>query len=250
MTPIWKVKSLKMGTLVVDKSSLTSGAGYGQLVEIPMWSTAVYNDRHKIIIDTGIQSKEWVNKTLGTCYQEADEEMKAAMEKGLGWKPEDVDIVINTHLHYDHCGNNYLFKNTTFYVQQAEWECAFNSIINQQQFYIEELYDSRAVNYFSWRFTNGEEEILPGIKVFSTPGHSRGHQSVLVNTEKGVLCVSGDVCNLVENINGNLPPNILISADQIFDSYKQIRRRARYILPGHEPGIGKFQTSDFPEIKI
>ncbi|WHH59037.1 N-acyl homoserine lactonase family protein [Petroclostridium sp. X23] len=248
LVPVWKVTALKMGDLVVDKSSLTYSKDLGKQVTIPIWAAAIENGDCKIIVDTGIHSQEWVNENITICMQADDETMIGALKKGVDWLPEDVDIVINTHLHYDHCGNNHLFKNAQFILQEEEWKNAFHSLPTQKQFYLRELYDCRAVNYFNWKFVTGEVEVAPGVKVFTTPGHTSGHQSVLVNTEEGVLCISADVANLVENINDNVPPNILNSTEQWFSSLDEIRQKAQLILPGHEPAIRKYQTSNFPAI--
>lgn len=78
---------------------------------------------------------------------------------------------------------------------------------------------------------------MPGLKVITTPGHTIGHQSVLFDTEQGVLCVSGDICNVAENVNENLEPNIVVMVPETYESLARIRQCAHLILPGHEPGI-------------
>ncbi|MCM3023219.1 N-acyl homoserine lactonase family protein [Heyndrickxia ginsengihumi] len=244
----WKATALRMGELYVEKSSLTYQKDVGDHLWIPMWATALSGGGYNILIDTGIHELQWVEEHIGLCRQQSDETIIEALRTGVGWSPGDVDIVINTHLHYDHCGNNRLFKNARFYVQRKEWEAAHNPIPCQEPIYLKKLFNSEAVNYFNWKFVDGEDEIVPGVKVFLTPGHSEGHQSVLVNTEEGILCVSGDVSNLLENINENLPAGILTSTKEMYSSMEEVRKRAQYILPGHEYSINKFQCSHFPSI--
>jgi N-acyl homoserine lactone hydrolase len=250
MLPVWKATALKMGELRVEKSSLTYGKDIGKEVSIPMWAVALSGGGYNILIDTGIHDAAWVGTNVSPCTQEEDEFILEALKKGVGWSPEEVDIVINTHLHYDHCGNNRLFTNARFIVQRREWEAAWNPIPCQRDIYLPELFGGEAINYMQWRFTDGEEEVVPGVKVFLTPGHSKGHQSVLVNTEEGLLCVSGDVSNLLENIRENIPAGILTSTEEIYQSMEEVRRRAQFILPGHEPGIKKYQQNGFPEIAV
>jgi N-acyl homoserine lactone hydrolase len=249
MSTKWNVKALRMGELYVEKSSLTYGKDFGEYLWIPMWSTAVYNDQYKILVDTGIHSVDWVQENVCPTRQQSDETIVEALKQGLGWSPEDVDIVINTHLHYDHCGNNKLFKNARFVVQKREWEAANNPIPCQESIYLKGLFDSQAVNYFDWRFVDGEEEILQGVKVFLTPGHSEGHQSVLVNTEEGNLCISGDISNLLENIQENIPAGIIVSTKEMYVGMEEVRKRADFILPGHEFSIQKYQTKNFPYVR-
>jgi N-acyl homoserine lactone hydrolase len=249
MNTKWKATALRMGELYVEKSSLTYQKDIGENLWIPMWSTALSGGGYNILIDTGIHDLKWVEENIGPCRQQPDETIVEALKKGVGWSPEDVDIVINTHLHYDHSGNNRLFKNARFVVQKKEWDAANNPIPCQELIYLKELFNSEAVNYFDWRFIDGEDEIVPGVKVFLTPGHSEGHQSVLVNTEEGILCVSGDVSNLLENIHDNLPAGILTSTKEIYVSMEAVRKRAEFILPGHECSIKKYQSDHFPSIK-
>lgn len=241
----YKVTALKMGDLLVDKSSLTSGIGLGESVHIPIWAAAIEGGGHKILVDTGIHNREWVDANIAPCAQEEDEKIENALAK-IGWTCDDVDIVINSHLHYDHCGNNKIFRNARFYIQKTEWENAYDPVENQRCFYIRELYGKMAMRYPDIHLVEGEEVIADGIKVIPTPGHCKGHQSVLVNTAEGVLCVSADAVNLVENIRDNVAPSILFNGEQVFASMELVRRTADRILPGHEPGIGKFQTSGFP----
>jgi N-acyl homoserine lactone hydrolase len=245
----WKVTALRMGELYVEKSSLTYQKDIGQHLWIPMWATAITGGGYNILVDTGIHDLKWVEDHIGPSRQQFDEIIVEALKRGVGCAPEDVDIVINTHLHYDHCGNNKIFKNARFVVQKKEWEAAQNPIPCQDTIYLKELFDESAVNYFSWRFVDGEEEIVPGVKVFLTPGHSEGHQSVLVNTEEGILCVAGDVSNLVENIHENIPAGILTCTKEMYGSMEEVRKRAEFILPGHEYSIKKYQSSHFPTIK-
>lgn len=243
----YTVTALKMGDLLVDKSSLTSGIGVGEQIKIPIWAAAIEGNGKKILVDTGIHSREWVDENIAPCGQQEDEQIEQALKK-IGWECSDVDIVINSHLHYDHCGNNRLFSNATFVVQKTEWENAYDPVENQKCFYIEELFCKKAMRYTSIRFADGEDLVEEGIKVIPTPGHCKGHQSVLVSTKAGVVCVSADAVNLVENIRDNVTPNILVNGEQVYQSMELIRRTADYILPGHEPEIEKYQNSDFPQV--
>ncbi|AKX94031.1 N-acyl homoserine lactonase family protein [Neomoorella thermoacetica] len=246
-----QVVALKMGELYVDKSTLTYAKDFGKMITIPIWAAAIIGAEAKIVVDTGIHDRNWVNEHVDPCQQQEDEKMAVALKKATGWDPEEVDIVINTHLHYDHVGNNRIFKNAVFYVQQLEWEYAFHPLKSQEWIYNDTrfLYDQRGVDFFAWRFVNGYADVVPGVKLIPTPGHTPGHQSVLVKTAEGVVCVSGDVVNLVENINEDRPVGIVTDVGANFESFARIRQYADYILAGHDPGIQKFQREHFPAIK-
>jgi glyoxylase-like metal-dependent hydrolase (beta-lactamase superfamily II) len=247
---VYKITALKIGSLYAEKSSLTMGIDYGKPVEIPMWSAAVEGNGIKALVDTGIHDIEWVRATVGDQYrvtQEEDEPMEKALAM-IGWKPEDVNVVVNTHLHYDHAGCNYMFKNATFYTQRTEWEYSFDAIENQKVYYAQFLYDWRAVKYTSWKMLDGEYEIAPGFVVIPLPGHTPGVQGALVTTEEGVVCIAGDSANLAENVNDNLLANIIWDCEMGYKTLDTIRTRANMLLGGHEGTLKKYQTSGFPKL--
>jgi N-acyl homoserine lactone hydrolase len=99
--------------------------------------------------------------------------------------PRDVVCVINTHLHFDHCGGNRLFAGTPIHVQRAEREEA-----REPDHTIPAWVDFEGATYVEH---DGEAEIAQGVRVLPTPGHTPGHQSVLVDTDDGLVIVGGDI---------------------------------------------------------
>lgn len=233
----WKVKAIQVGLLELDRSAMTHFKGKGEKIFVPVWCAGATDGVHKVVIDTGIRDIELYKLSEPGASQTPEQKTEVAIKRIMGWDPEEVDIVINTHLHCDHSGANGVFKNATFFVQKKEWEEAFNPIVPEAPFYDTLCFDRDAVNYFQWEFLDGDAQILPGLCVITTPGHTKGHQSVLLDTEDGVVCVSGDICNVAENVNGNLEPNIIVQVAETYESFKRIRQFAKYILPGHEPAI-------------
>jgi N-acyl homoserine lactone hydrolase len=96
-----------------------------------------------------------------------------------------IDVVVNTHLHFDHCGGNHLFTGKPIYVQRAELDDART----QDDYTIREWVDPPGVGYVA---VDGELELLPGIRLLPTPGHTRGSQVVVVDTSSGPVVVCGD----------------------------------------------------------
>jgi len=86
-----------------------------------------------------------------------------------------VDVVVNTHLHFDHCGGNHLFPGRPFYVQRQELEDART----EDDYTIREWVDAPGVRYEP---VDGELELLPGLRLVPAPGHTRGLQVVVVET--------------------------------------------------------------------
>lgn len=96
-----------------------------------------------------------------------------------------VDIVVNTHLHFDHCGGNHLFAGRPIYVQRRELDDARN----QDDYTVHEWVDPPGVRY---RQVDGELELLPGLRLVPAPGHTRGMQVVVAETGRRPLVIGGD----------------------------------------------------------
>ena len=131
-----------------------------------------------ILVDTGVGFhdrliKEWkvVNRHAADALAEHD------------LSPADVHIVINTHLHFDHCGQNAVFKHAPFYIQRAELERA------RSDEPVKEWFDFAGARF---ELIDGDAEIADGVRVLATPGHTVGHQSVLVETGGGEAVMIGD----------------------------------------------------------
>ena len=158
--------------------------------------------------------------------------------------------MINTHMHYDHVGGNQFVTNAKFYVQKSEWDYSFNPYKTHKYLYIDELYSPDKINHFRWNFVDGDVDLLSGIRLIATPGHSVGHQTVLVDTEEGVVCITGDAVAILQNLSRKTFNSISIKTSEMdmFDSMDKIARCGSYICPGHDPNIKNFQTSGFPRI--
>ncbi len=150
---------------------------YGDvLVEGERWPGflhVVEHPRGRVLVDTGL-----IDST-----PELDEQWSPRFDPEL--IPRDVVFVINTHLHFDHRGGNRLFAGVPIYVQRLEREAA-----RAEDYTIPEWVDFDGARYVE---VEGEEELLPGVRVVPTPGHTPGHQSVLVETDAGLIVVGGDV---------------------------------------------------------
>jgi N-acyl homoserine lactone hydrolase len=138
---------------------------------------------------------------------------------GLGLVPGDIDLVINTHLHFDHCGQNAVFKHAAFYVQRAELDrCRRESPA------VYEWFDFQNA---SFELLDGDAEIRPGLSVISTPGHTSGHQSVLVaGGDGGPDLLIGDAAYTPRQYRpepGLLPPGQAADEDSWHASVKRMR---------------------------
>jgi N-acyl homoserine lactone hydrolase len=97
-----------------------------------------------------------------------------------------IDVVINTHLHFDHCGGNHLFTGRPIYVQRQELDDARS----EPDYTIREWVEAPGVQYAP---VDGPLEVLPGIRLLPAPGHTRGSQVVVVETGEGPAVIGGDM---------------------------------------------------------
>jgi glyoxylase-like metal-dependent hydrolase (beta-lactamase superfamily II) len=166
------------------------------LVPAGLNSVVVRTGRHTILIETGIGNKlpEKMAKLYGQPAQLLDN-LQAA-----GITPEDVDIVINTHLHFDHCGWNTVlqgekvvatFPNAKYYVQEGEWKHAHE---NQRDAvsYLRENYDP-LVESGQMMLLHGDQELIPGISVKVFRGHTGDMQAVIIKSGGQTACYISDL---------------------------------------------------------
>jgi len=244
----YRVTAVRFGTLTVDASGLVLGRDPGRSVDIPVWGAAVEGPGVKLLIDTGIKDPAWVSDRLGPCRQDRGETVVGALDL-LGWRPADVDIVINTHLHYDHCGGNSWFPGAPIYVSAVEWEAAHRPLPTQSVLYEPHDWLDGPLNVFNYQIISGDYvEVLPGIKIIQTPGHSAGHQSVLVRTDEGTLCVAGDAVNGEENFTLRAPGGVLVSVPDALASIEKIRRNSERVLMSHDGRVSVGQSAGFPAV--
>jgi N-acyl homoserine lactone hydrolase len=97
-----------------------------------------------------------------------------------------IDIVVNTHLHFDHCGGNHLFGGRPIYVQRRELDDAHA----EEDYTIREWVDAPGLRYVP---VDGELELLPGVRLLPAPGHTPGTQVVVVETGGRPVVIAGDV---------------------------------------------------------
>jgi N-acyl homoserine lactone hydrolase len=102
----------------------------------------------------------------------------------VGTKSDEIRYVVNCHLHFDHCGGNPLLPGRPVFTQRAELEAARTAV----DYTLPELIDHAGARYEE---LDGEAEIAPGVWILPTPGHTAGHQSVVVRRADGTIVVAG-----------------------------------------------------------
>jgi N-acyl homoserine lactone hydrolase len=147
--------------------------------EGPVLAFAIRHPDGIVLVDTGIgEGNEWIE----TNYRPRSRDVREALA-GAKLDPDQVRTVINTHLHFDHCGQNRAFPGVPIRVQQAELDLAL-----REGHTIVEWVDFPEASYEA---VEGDREIVEGVSVLATPGHTPGHQSVTVRTGDGLVLIVG-----------------------------------------------------------
>ena len=237
---LYKIHPIVMGTKIFDQGMMTYQYAYGKKYTIPIYCWYIEGGDKKIFVDTGemcpIQSEARENSIGGKIY---------TFEEGLGlWglTPEDIDIVIHTHLHNDHCENDYKCVNSTFYIHENELKRIHDPHpldFRYLEDYIEDIEENGQI-----QVVTQDQKILPGISVIHTPVHTDGGLTVLIETSKGKAVITG-FCVILENFYPPkeiiamgmevIPPGTLINTYESYDTMLEIKKIADILLPLHEP---------------
>jgi glyoxylase-like metal-dependent hydrolase (beta-lactamase superfamily II) len=169
-----RVFLLKPGSIERDEN--------GTILDARSSSTLIISQGHKIVVDSG---------------QKGEEEAILRALADMHIKPEDVEILINTHGHADHCGNNHLFYRSRIGAAKEG------------------------------------EVIAPGVWVMATPGHSSDSISVVVETDQTVV-IAGDALPTFGNFLKKVPPALRVDYDLAVASMCRIIKIADVVIPGHD----------------
>jgi glyoxylase-like metal-dependent hydrolase (beta-lactamase superfamily II) len=180
-----------------------------ELNRIPLSVTALLIRAHgkNILVDTGLGSKE--DEKFRRMFAVERTPTLLGSLKRLGLGPDDIHMVINTHLHFDHAGGNTMkqengtirptFPKAQYVIQHGEFEDAARANERTKASYRRDNFTPIAhVN--QWEFLRGDTELLPGITAVVTAGHTRCHQSVRVESEGKVAFFLGDLIPTVSHL--------------------------------------------------
>lgn len=243
---LWTITMLDTGTQSQRKGFMTYLTDMDQPIQIPV-PIALIEGPQKILVDTSFLSVErtWEVRRRKIVRGPAQEVVAALATAGV--RPEEIAVVIHTHLHYDHCGNNRLFPSARFFVQREELRYALApTSFDASAYFAPSL--GLVPDFLGTKFEllDGDAEIVEGVRVITTPGHTPGHQSVMVNTSAGRYCIAGDAVMWYENLERNIPPGIHTSMIECMASMARIAREADHVLPGHDPKLFERTPARFP----
>jgi N-acyl homoserine lactone hydrolase len=238
----FSIKPLCTGWVTLDKSKFVWGTGYGEKVDAPVIMWYLESQETRVMVDTGASDPEWAARYHYAMRRAPEEDPVRALGR-IGVSPDDIDVVILTHLHWDHCYNNHLFQRARFFVQREELRYAIAPHPIHAKAY-EAPTIGMTPPYINTKFEvlDGDARIADGLSVVFTPGHTPGMQGVSVSTSAGLYFIAGDSVALYENWKGNqfmkhIPGIDFVNLDDYFETLDLIEGIADFVLPGHDAKV-------------
>jgi N-acyl homoserine lactone hydrolase len=234
---------LPAGRCGVDYSALDTRQTPGRLIDLPIWVYLVETTDGPVLIDTGMPD---------VCITDPDGYFRGTEDEGLivprmteddrivlilrraGYEPQDLLCVVSSHWHFDHAGGNCHFSETPILVQRTEYEAAM---------YGEGYPSDCRVPGLKYKLLDGDAEPVPGLHLLYTPGHSPGHQSILVETRhSGPILLTVDASYTRTNFEEGVP-FAGVDPAQMAQSLERLREVAESVKAriffGHDPDQAK-----------
>jgi glyoxylase-like metal-dependent hydrolase (beta-lactamase superfamily II) len=232
----YTIHPMVVGINETDQGVMTYLRDYGKRIYLPIYAFYLKGGDKQILVDTGLEQfvvPDGAEDELGYKILEFEDALAA-----YDLKPEDIDVIIHTHLHNDHCENDYKCTQAEVYVQKSEVEFLQDPHPVDHRYYPDILDDNTVIEI------DGDANIFDGIDVVVSPGHTVGGQSVVVNTSQGKAIITGFCCN-----DKNFPttgpaisPGVHINLADAYDSIQKIKEMADIIIPLHDPSVGTKQA--------
>lgn len=206
----------------------------------PVYGYVIDHPDGAIVVDTGVG---FGNDFIDEVYRPECEQLENTLS-AKGVDPTSVIAVVNSHLHFDHCGQNRFLPDVPVYAQRAEWEAA-----ELPRFTIPEW---ALIDASRRRVLDGDEEIAPGLRVVATPGHTPGHQSVLIDGDPdGPTLVAAQACYTCAEFAAGAPAAVDMHDETWLDAGIDSLRRLRALHPAvahfsHDPTV--YQSPPHPSV--
>jgi glyoxylase-like metal-dependent hydrolase (beta-lactamase superfamily II) len=154
---------------------------------------------HLVLLDTGVGVG---SRLIDRLYQPRRVELSVALSDA-GVSIDQITAIVNSHLHFDHCGNNSLFPGLPILVQEVELEAA-----KQPNYTVPKWVDFPGANYTP---VHGRVSISTHLELLPTPGHTPGHQSLVVHSSRGVELVIAQAAHTAKEFDGFLSGRFEVS---------------------------------------
>ncbi len=238
----YRIRPRLLTRMELDKGIFTYRFDYGIKIKVPVYFWYIEGADKNILVDTGTDAR------TATAFRGFPAEEVMSFEEALAsleLTPGDIDLVIQTHLHWDHCVNTSKCQNARVLVQEDELRFALATHPVAAASYKRDL-----LKGLDFIVVNGRYEVAPGIELIPAPGHSPGCQAVAIDTEKGKAVISGFCC-LRDNfeppeemraVTPVITPGTHIDAIEAFESTLRIKGLADILIPQHDPAFAEVES--------
>ena len=212
------------------------GTDRGKVADVPFMFCVAKRGDEVVMLDAGFVNMAHAEEWGVVGYAEY-----RGLLAQIGVKPEDVSLVTLSHLHWDHAGGTSAFPNAKFVIQRRELEFAAGGMtLNKHArrgFYAEDVLD---LVKLAWEGRvllpeGDQEDLIPGLDVYLTPGHTIATMTVCLDTTKGRVCYASDSVYTYRNIEEDIALGFGLDLGQPMNSFAKIRRLVRdgILIPGH-----------------
>jgi len=233
------IHPLSVGDIELDASFLTWQTDCGTKVWAPTTVWLILGADKPILVDSSFRSVEDAKaQQYLTCRRSPEQELAAQLAKH-GLRPEDIGLLVHTHVHMDHAGQDHLLPNARILVQRRELQNAAAPDMYPAPFY--DRLDVARLVHDHWprvEVLDGETEITPGVRCVPMPGHTPGHQAIYVATASGTAIVAGDAAMTVRfNVRQGIAPGFFDDMAQTMEGLRRLARDGKHILPTHDDEV-------------
>jgi glyoxylase-like metal-dependent hydrolase (beta-lactamase superfamily II) len=216
------------------------GTDRGKVADLPFVFCVAQRGEETVVLDAGFVNPAYADEWGVIDYAE----LRGLLAE-VGVKPEDVSLVTLSHLHWDHAGGTSVFPNAKFVIQRRELEYAAGGMaLNKHArvgFYADDVLD---LVRLAWEgrvlLPDGDQEdLIPGLDVYLTPGHTIATMTVCLDTTKGRVCYASDSVYTYRNIEEDIALGLGLDLGQSVSSFAKIRGLVGdgILIPGHESAL-------------
>jgi glyoxylase-like metal-dependent hydrolase (beta-lactamase superfamily II) len=250
------VKSLQVLFLGQDagiaRSRLAYGTEEGKLITTPFLGFLIRTDSQNILFDAGMHPDNAAHlRSQGRDMTVREEDhLPARLKEVAGLTMADIDLIILSHVHRDHTGWLGHFPKAEVIVQKEDYTAA---VIEPAPYYNPiyplKKYTERDIQ---WKLISGDQILMPGLTVLLTPGHTRGHQVLMVDLpQSGTIMLTGDAFLDLECLEKEIIPGIYADRGEALNSMRKIKVMAKLrnakVFPSHDMECYRQQIKKPPE---